>query len=107
MGFRTRPDQPGISMVPGSVCPLASNETEDRWGDFQDFSPITKFLARKCNTKEVDLSRILEDFWEEVIQVPMPRPGVVHYAQGARFAVSRQRIRQRSKAYYQKMLEAV
>lgn len=32
---------------------------------------------------------------------------MVHYAQGARFSVSRQRLQQRSKAYYQQLLQAI
>jgi hypothetical protein len=41
------------------------------------------------------------------VQLPRPKGDVVHYAQGARFAVARERILQRPKAFYERLLQAV
>merc|ERR1719215_66254 len=46
-------------------------------------------------------------FWQDYVQLPPPKGDVVHYTQGARFAASRERILQRPKAFYERLLQAV
>jgi len=49
----------------------------------------------------------VQSFWPDFLEHELPANEVVHYAQGARFAVSRERVHQRTKAYYQRLLDSV
>mmetsp|Transcript_4379 Transcript_4379/g.10373 ORF Transcript_4379/g.10373 Transcript_4379/m.10373 type:complete len:484 (-) Transcript_4379:105-1556(-) len=87
------------------VCP--KDEGEDVWGNFREVPQVRHYLERKCGVEESAMSDAVRTFWGDFVQLPMPASEVVHYAQGARFAVSRDRVHQRSKAYYQQLLDAV
>jgi len=45
-------------------------------------------------------------FWDKYIRLPRPEGGLVWYAQGAVFAASREDIRRRSRADYERLLKA-
>mmetsp|Transcript_93409 Transcript_93409/g.204416 ORF Transcript_93409/g.204416 Transcript_93409/m.204416 type:complete len:495 (-) Transcript_93409:197-1681(-) len=88
-----------------AVCP--KDEGADVWGQFRSVPQVRHFLGSKCGVEEHVLGDALRSFWEDFVQLPFPSSEVVHYAQGARFAVSRERLQQRPKAYYQQLLDAV
>eukprot|EP00405_Crypthecodinium_cohnii_P010419 CAMPEP_0206443406 /NCGR_PEP_ID=MMETSP0324_2-20121206/14346_1 /ASSEMBLY_ACC=CAM_ASM_000836 /TAXON_ID=2866 /ORGANISM="Crypthecodinium cohnii, Strain Seligo" /LENGTH=498 /DNA_ID=CAMNT_0053911329 /DNA_START=48 /DNA_END=1544 /DNA_ORIENTATION=- len=92
-----------------AVCPKeqGSKEVEDVWGDYHNMPMLKSFLEKKCGVEASALSAAMLSFWEDFVQLPLPENEVVYYAQGARFAVSRERLQQRSKAYYQALLDGV
>jgi len=71
------------------------------------FGWFRSLLAEKCNSTFEDIPWFVEKYWREVLDLPAPHDGVVYYAQGARFAVSRERIRGRPKEYYQRLLNLI
>mmetsp|Transcript_6741 Transcript_6741/g.14718 ORF Transcript_6741/g.14718 Transcript_6741/m.14718 type:complete len:716 (+) Transcript_6741:260-2407(+) len=80
---------------------------DDVWQAFQEVPQLASFLSKKCGLEEHVLSSAAMLFWEDYVQIPLPEGDILHYAQGARFAVSRDRIHQRSKEYYERLLEAM
>jgi len=65
---------------------------------------LRSFISDRCGVEEAALGEAMLMFWDSFVQLPRPQKDIVYYAQGARFAVSRDRIRQRSKAFYESLL---
>jgi hypothetical protein len=87
-----------------STCPASDS---DAWGSYVDVPVIRSFLSEKCGVDEAVLGESLLFFWDTYVQLPRPHGNVVHYVQGARLGVSRERSHQRSKEFYQQLLEQV
>jgi hypothetical protein len=83
-----------------TTCP---SETGDGWESWP-FDEFTPWLADKCNTTVAGLPLRFSKYWANL---DIEKPRVVFFAQGARFAVSRQKIHQRPKEFYEKMLDFV
>jgi hypothetical protein len=83
-----------------TTCP---SETGDGWTHWP-FGTFANTLARKCNSTVAELPARFSRYWANL---DMEKPRVLFFAQGARFAVSREKIRQRPKEFYQKMLDYV
>jgi len=81
-------------------CP---SESGDGWTSWP-FGKFATRLAKKCNTSVSHLPAHFDKYWSEL---DMERPPIVFFAQGARFSASRERIHQRPKAFYKKMLNFV
>mmetsp|Transcript_34386 Transcript_34386/g.98680 ORF Transcript_34386/g.98680 Transcript_34386/m.98680 type:complete len:627 (-) Transcript_34386:185-2065(-) len=89
------------------TCPVAAEVGDDTWGPYTDMQWLRNFIGERCGIPQDSLPDALHTFWEDFVQLPWPTAGIVHYAQGARFAASRERIRQRPKAFYWKLLQAI
>jgi len=89
------------AMCPASKMP---DNSSDAWGHYEDMPWLRSFVSDKCGVTESAVGEAMLVFWDSVVQLPRPQNDIVHYAQGARFAVSRDRIRQRSKAFYERLL---
>merc|ERR1719235_2101030 len=65
------------------------------------------YLSNKCSIELEGVSSELLKFWENNLDLPLPDKSIVHYTHHARFAASRDRIRQRPLSFYKKLLEHV
>lgn len=103
--FRTMKDQitPRVAGM-SHTCP---SKGADSWGPFSEVQPLRRFISEKCGLEEAGLEDSLRAFWDDYVQLPRPKHGIVHYVQGARFAASRERIQQRSHGFYEQLLQAV
>jgi len=90
-------------------CPASKmpDNSSDAWGPYEDMPWLRSFVSDKCGVEETAVGEAMLVFWDSFVQLPRPQNDVVHYAQGARFAVSRDRIRQRSKDFYERLLSLV
>merc|ERR1711988_197115 len=57
--------------------------------------------------QEGGLQQKLQQYWQDRVKTKMPEDGMLFFSQGARFAVSRDRIHQRPREEYMDMLEQV
>merc|ERR1719473_1419162 len=64
-------------------------------------------MSAKCGFEDGGLQAHLKKYWEDRIDAELPEDGVVFFAQGARFAVSRERIHQRPREEYVDLLNKV
>jgi hypothetical protein len=96
---RMPPLQGRLGMCPGSRT--------DSWGAFQEIPWLQGFVNEKCGIEAGAVQEALATFWQDYVQLPQPKGDIVHYTQGARFAASRDRILQRPKAFYERLLQAV
>jgi len=87
------------------MCPSKANA--ESWEPFFDLGWFRDFLASKCAIDPSDVEAKFADYWTQHVQRPKPASGVLFFAQGARFAASRERIQQRPKEYYEHLLELV
>jgi hypothetical protein len=101
--------QPRRQTVLPSMCPAhkAADISSDVWGSYEDMPWLRSFVSDKCGVEEMAVGEAMLVFWDSFVQLPRPQNDIVHYAQGARFAVSRDRIQQRSKAFYERLLSLV
>jgi len=88
-----------------STCP--AGDSIDEWGPYTEMPWLRKFISEKCAVEESAMGQAMLAFWDDYVQLPRPRSDIVHYAQGARFAASRERIHQRPKAFYERLLQMV
>mmetsp|Transcript_94655 Transcript_94655/g.197743 ORF Transcript_94655/g.197743 Transcript_94655/m.197743 type:complete len:382 (+) Transcript_94655:236-1381(+) len=103
--YKTHPHQTTPSISSRDSCPKVDGD--DFWGPYHDAPLLRKTLATKCNVEDYALGDAVQSFWPDFLEHELPANEVVHYAQGARFAVSRERVHQRTKAYYQRLLDSV
>jgi len=91
------------------MCPVRKvlDNVTDVWGPYEDMPLLRHFVSNKCGVEEAVVGEAMLVFWDSFVQLPRPQNDIVHFAQGARFAVSRDRIQQRSKAFYAKLLSAL
>merc|ERR1719473_1955900 len=64
-------------------------------------------MSAKCGFEDGGLQAHLKKYWKDRIDAELPEDGVVFFAQGARFAVSRERIHQRPREEYVALLNEV
>jgi hypothetical protein len=86
-------------------CPLP--ELSDGWQPWWNLGWFKTFIGKKCGVPGERVPEVFNKYWDEYIQLPRPPHNVVFFSQGARFAVSRDRIRQRPKEFYKALLEKV
>lgn len=86
-----------------SKCP--QTELLDGWQRWWDLGWFKKWIGAKCGQKAADLPAFFNKYWDEYVKLPRPEHDVVFFTQGARFAASRERIRQRPKADYVNILK--
>mmetsp|Transcript_16339 Transcript_16339/g.26509 ORF Transcript_16339/g.26509 Transcript_16339/m.26509 type:complete len:385 (-) Transcript_16339:26-1180(-) len=84
-------------------CPQA--ELLDGWQRWWDLGWFKKWIGGKCGKKAKELPAFFNKYWDEYVKLPRPENDVVFFTQGARFAASRERIRQRPKEDYVRMLD--
>lgn len=91
------------------TCPPheSVDNSTDAWGPYEEMPWLQSFVSGKCGVQEAAIGEAMLMFWDSFVQLPRPPHDIVHYAQGARFAVSRDRIRQRSRAFYKRLLASV
>jgi len=93
----------------GSQNPLRCPDdvSGDTWDNFVSLGWFYGYLSKKCNTTTELLSQAFKDYWLQHVSDTIPKGGLVFYAQGARFAMAKERIRQRPKNYYVHLLDLV
>merc|ERR1719387_3270641 len=64
-------------------------------------------MASRCGFQEGGLQQKLQQYWQDRVKTKMPEDGMVFFSQGARFAVSRDRIHQRPRQEYMDLLAEV
>merc|ERR1719502_2061062 len=64
-------------------------------------------MASRCGFQEGGLQQKLQQYWQDRVKTKMPEDGMVFFSQGARFAVSRDRIHQRPREEYMDLLAEV
>merc|ERR1719240_1036456 len=69
--------------------------------------PSSGMMASKCGFQEGGLQQKLQQYWQDRVKTKMPEDGMVFFSQGARFAVSRDRIHQRPREEYMDLLAEV
>eukprot|EP00405_Crypthecodinium_cohnii_P053209 CAMPEP_0206605820 /NCGR_PEP_ID=MMETSP0325_2-20121206/50719_1 /ASSEMBLY_ACC=CAM_ASM_000347 /TAXON_ID=2866 /ORGANISM="Crypthecodinium cohnii, Strain Seligo" /LENGTH=484 /DNA_ID=CAMNT_0054121589 /DNA_START=23 /DNA_END=1477 /DNA_ORIENTATION=- len=89
------------------VCPSTHGEEGDVWRNFQDMPQFSNFLSAKCNVEEHLLGEAVRTFWDQFLELELPEGGILQYAQGARFAVSKERILARPRSFYERLLETL
>jgi hypothetical protein len=78
----------------------------DGWQRWWDLGWFKKWIGKKCGmNKAGDLPAFFLKYWDEYMNMPRPDNGVVFFTQGARFAASRERIRQRPKEDYERIMK--
>lgn len=85
----------------------ATDNTGDFWDRFNTLGPFEGYLASRCNTTLAQLPEVFKAYWTNQVQSPFPPGGLAFYAQGARFAMTKERLHQRPKEYYQNLLDLV
>jgi len=86
-----------------SKCPRT--ELLDGWEKWWDLGWFKKFIGGRCKCKAEDVPALFNQYWEKYIQLPRQENDIIFFSQGARFAASAERIRQRPKAFYEALLE--
>jgi len=93
-------DAPAATMCPG-------NSAVDQWRRL-DLPPwFLSMMAQKCGVQEGGLQAQVAQYWKDYIKAEMPETDTVFFSQGARFAVSKDRIRQRPLEEYESLLRRV
>jgi hypothetical protein len=67
---------------------------------------VMDVLSERCSIPRSEIPKMAIQYWSQ-LDVPVPSTGMIFFAQGARFGVSRERIRQRPLEDYKKLLRAV
>lgn len=67
---------------------------------------VMNVLSARCNISRSQIPKMAIEYWSQ-LDVPIPPTGMIFFAQGARFAASRERIRQRPLAEYKRLLALV
>eukprot|EP00747_Dinoflagellata_sp_TGD_P106076 gnl/TRDRNA2_/TRDRNA2_169755_c0_seq6.p1 gnl/TRDRNA2_/TRDRNA2_169755_c0~~gnl/TRDRNA2_/TRDRNA2_169755_c0_seq6.p1 ORF type:complete len:226 (+),score=8.98 gnl/TRDRNA2_/TRDRNA2_169755_c0_seq6:620-1297(+) len=85
-----------------ATCPEMLHK--DGWNLENDLWRIRDFIKRKCHTRKP--VGMMKSYFKE-FNLPAQMGRIVYFAQGARFGVSRARIRQRPLRFYKKLLDHV
>eukprot|EP00928_Gymnodinium_smaydae_P062653 TRINITY_DN4646_c0_g1_i1.p1 TRINITY_DN4646_c0_g1~~TRINITY_DN4646_c0_g1_i1.p1 ORF type:complete len:702 (-),score=97.77 TRINITY_DN4646_c0_g1_i1:121-2226(-) len=85
-------------------CP--SKEFSDGFEPWINLGWFEDHVSKKCSEREgfQNLSAFVATYLQDHVQAEMPEGGVIYYAQGARFAASKERIRARPKEFYERLL---
>jgi hypothetical protein len=100
------PDTAERQLEVGTQCPNPE-ATSDQWERLDLPSWFKTMMSAKCGFEDGGLQAHLKKYWEDRIDAELPEDGVVFFAQGARFAVSRERIHQRPREEYVALLNEV
>ena len=73
---------------------------EERFGSCNNMGGFNNFLRNKCTTQGLDLEHYWTGYLEEASNLT-----TLYFPQGARFAVSRDKIRQRPMLFYLRLME--
>merc|ERR1712146_665603 len=76
----------------------------DRWERLDLPQWFEDMMARKCGFPKGGLQTHLQQYWQEHVSFSMPEDGMVFFSQGARFAVSKERLHQRTLQEYKDLL---
>jgi len=87
-------------------CPNTQS-TSDGWERLDLPEWFQSMMAAKCGFQEGGLQQKLQQYWQDRVKTKMPEDGMVFFSQGARFAVSRDRIHQRPRKEYMDLLAEV
>jgi len=100
------PDTAERQLEVGTQCPN-TEVTSDHWArlDLPDW--FKTMMSAKCGFPEGGLQAHLKKYWQDRISAELPEDGMVFFSQGARFAVSRERIHQRPREEYVALLNEV
>jgi len=83
-------------------CPI--NTASDRWERLDLPKWFRTMMAAKCGFPAGGLQAHIQKYWEDHIKTDMPEGGMIFFSQGARFAVSKDRIHQRPREEYMDLL---
>lgn len=86
-------------------CPKA--ELLDGWQPWWDLGWFKTFIGQKCKVPAAEVPALFNEYWDSHIQLPRPPHDIIFFSQGARFAASADRIRERPKEYYEALLKMV
>lgn len=86
-----------------SKCPTTS--MLDGWQKWWDLGWFKSYIGRKCGVDAKEVPAFAAKYWNEFIQLPQPQDDIIFFSQGARFAASRERIHQRPREYYARLLD--
>jgi len=100
------PTSPEDQLETRAQCP-SSQTASDRWERLDLPKWFRNMMALKCGFQNGELQAHLQQYWQDHIKSDLPEDGMIFFSQGARFAASRDRIRQRSKEEYQDLLSLV
>lgn len=84
------------------TCPKGDHG--DAWEPFMEMDWFREFLGQKCAVEPSELGRSVREYWRDFVKLPEPPSSTVFFAQGARFAASRERIQQRPREHYEALL---
>jgi len=87
-------------------CPNTQSKS-DGWERLDLPEWFQSMMAAKCGFQEGGLQQKLQQYWQDRVKTKMPEDGMVFFSQGARFAVSRDRIHQRPREEYMDLLAEV
>jgi len=76
----------------------------DAWGEWEDASILSAYL-KDTQLEQQGTLTTPKEYWEKFVRGVVPDRGVVYYAQGARFSLSRELIHQKPIHYYAALLE--
>jgi hypothetical protein len=85
-------------------CP---NAASDHWERLDLPEWFHNMMASKCGFAEGGLQAHLQQYWQKHVKADLPEDGMLFFAQGARFAVSKEKIHQRPREEYVDMLNQV
>jgi len=100
------PTAPEDQLETRAQCP-SSQTASDRWERLDLPKWFRNMMSLKCGFQHGELQAHLQQYWQDHIKSDLPEDGMIFFSQGARFAASRDRIRQRSKEEYQDLLSLV
>jgi len=83
-------------------CP--SKELSDGWLAWISLDWFGDYLAGKCNIDKSVLAAFFQQTWRNLLGEPLPSNKMAFFAQGARFAASRERIQERPREFYERLL---
>jgi hypothetical protein len=84
-------------------CPKM--ELMDGWQKWWQLGWFKGYIGEKCGVPASAVPELFQKYFDEDIQLPRPPHDILFFSQGARFAVSRDRIRQRPRSFYQSLLQ--
>jgi hypothetical protein len=85
-------------------CP--KTELFDGWQRWWDLGWFKGAIGKRCGCKGPETPKVFNHYWDEYFPgEPRPTHGIMFFTQGARFAASRERIHQRPREFYMRLLK--
>jgi hypothetical protein len=104
--YRLPPAALQDQMEARAQCPSSQTES-DRWERLDLPMWFRQMMASKCGFQDGGLQAHLQQYWQDHVKSDMPEGGMIFFSQGARFAVSKDRIHQRPREEYMDLLNSV